>query len=952
MEEESQILVSQIDNYFKKYEDWDVKNFNFDEPKSQLTSDIIINKSEVTKPPSFNELKSIAVDENGNFKKLNEEQLQQLRKKRQFSVPSLNLEGQEHLWQVNTLLQSGTDNIKESYLNGLASSCNQLIICIPDRVYRGKRFTLMQGLKSIKESFLNLPSILIGNREKIRPTKQEIKVKLEDFVATKMMEEIFNLEELKDKQHDQLIIKSKNGLLINISLINKSEIINLLRNPYNLFNKEWENTKVIRRQALYSKFKNEEVPEDLILKKVIDEENKMAQTKILELIKLNLPNEYSESMLNLFKAVGIIRKFVKQYQDKKQKALEKYDNELKKEHEILYRIPKWVQLKKDEYKKKWKKENPIDKMLEQISKELEGQEKYLFETYFNTKNSNVTKNFEKLIEEKTTPGRIFVFDFRIWDHKKWKIDHKQNSHKVTKYNRVSNSTTYPGWRMVNIGVRSAQYFNNGNYHLLSNMIMGPFGLRSLFGLEDFKADWNVNYISGEFESRKFTTWFGRIKKLWTNIKESIKSFEEKPDTGLLGKTFTRFFNRLWNYGAKGILGTCLIFIGHPLLVLFNTLIGIVGSLTSWIWAPLCAIMKYLFDILIYDLDATENQKFVWFPLIRNLIDSFLISGVGQSLCSILTIIFHALASASIFVGSSLLNGLRHGYDYLVYNLILKHKAKIPIDDGFLVRRIAGPGLSSDYFYLINYDFALVMVQYELESMEMESYKQQMIKKINLRRNDLLRGYEEFKKVALEPNYQKNPIKQFTTTKDLLEKRLSDIEQNYWDNHHVKGNINNRNNIKLTNTDLLISLESGAKLCSQFVPDKILNRLSKQEQDQFWNSKNLLPNDWKGLTTYCLKSAFSSSITVPIENTDQQGFHLQVKKIEVGNFIKDLFKGDPRDGLEIESINPITEETVMPMPDYELITPNNIFDNKSSDKYDKIFLLNKKYFKKENSDIYM
>ena len=55
-----------------------------------------------------------------------------------------------------------------------------------------------------------------------------------------------------------------------------------------IFKNEWNKTKILRRTALYEKLKNNELTNDEILKKIIKEENKIAQEKIFNLIQNNL----------------------------------------------------------------------------------------------------------------------------------------------------------------------------------------------------------------------------------------------------------------------------------------------------------------------------------------------------------------------------------------------------------------------------------------------------------------------------------------------------------------------------------------------------------------------------------------------------------------------------------------------------------------------------------------
>jgi hypothetical protein len=41
------------------------------------------------------------------------------------------------------------------------------------------------------------------------------------------------------------------------------------------------------------------------------------------------------------------------------------------------------------------------------------------------------------------------------------------------------------------------------------------------------------------------------------------------------------------------------------------------------------------------------------------------------------------------------------WDTAVFHLVIKNRGRIPASDSFVVKRIAGPGLMSDYYYQVN-----------------------------------------------------------------------------------------------------------------------------------------------------------------------------------------------------------------------------------------------------------
>ncbi len=65
--------------------------------------------------PDFDELKTVATGPGGEVRRLDEEQLDELRRTGQFEVPSEKFPGQKHRWRVTRLLIKGTENTKKTF---------------------------------------------------------------------------------------------------------------------------------------------------------------------------------------------------------------------------------------------------------------------------------------------------------------------------------------------------------------------------------------------------------------------------------------------------------------------------------------------------------------------------------------------------------------------------------------------------------------------------------------------------------------------------------------------------------------------------------------------------------------------------------------------------------------------------------------------------------------------
>ena len=60
--------------------------------------------------------------------------------------------------------------------------------------------------------------------------------------------------------------------------------------------------------------------------------------------------------------------------------------------------------------------------------------------------------------------------------------------------------------------------------------------------------------------------------------------------------------------------------------------------------------------------------------------------------------------------------------YSLLQLIVSKRARVPLGDGFLARRISGPGLAGAYFYQIRTEQALFALETKMELDQLRAYK--------------------------------------------------------------------------------------------------------------------------------------------------------------------------------------------------------------------------------------
>jgi hypothetical protein len=105
----------------------------------------------------------------------------------------------------------------------------------------------------------------------------------------------------------------------------------------------------------------------------------------------------------------------------------------------------------------------------------------------------------------------------------------------------------------------------------------------------------------------------------------------------------------------------------------------------------------------------------------------LIALIASPICSLLTVICKLFRKRILFILIDYLDALLHRctrgmYDKVIYHLVVKRFARIPAHNGFLARRIAGPGLASEYFYQVSSPEVLAALESLIEQNELKMYR--------------------------------------------------------------------------------------------------------------------------------------------------------------------------------------------------------------------------------------
>ena len=341
--------------------------------------------------------------------------------------------------------------------------------------------------------------------------------------------------------------------------------------------------------------------------------------------------------------------------------------------------------------------------------------------------------YRKELKNTKIPSRVFRFKKWIWRPKNYIIEKSNGRYTLSKEKIIEIPTSYPFWRLLNSIIRVYTWWNNGMLLAYTNFTSGPLSFRRMFSKKPYYIGCTIDYSTGKIiPTNKVEPVYLTVKSFWKSVFEKRKQFESKPDTSLIGKSLTRPFNIIWEYVFKGAIPTIFFCTSISIGTVLSQISSLLALTTSFIWAPISSYLKYLFNIMIYDLDSSFLYYLSFdqfFPiqltvvrtvlaLVETLQVTFFLSGIPA-------------ASYCIVIVNFIRTFARILYDSLMFNLIVKKHGRIPSSNSFLAHRVEGPGISSEYVYTIDPTLALTIMKHELESIELENFKKYANHHINM-----------------------------------------------------------------------------------------------------------------------------------------------------------------------------------------------------------------------------
>ena len=830
------------------------------------------------------ELNEIARDSNGKLKKLTEFQLRNVREEGKFSVESINFEGQNHVWELNRLLQMGKKNVEVAFHKELAVALALIIISIPHRIY-SNLISIKYGFKSIYDGIIKFPHLLFGvSSQNNKYSEGEIDNILykyrQEFILTHLLPIKDNLICMKEDSYYTSDTTKEywapmwrepiSKMILDFRLYDsnvKSKIMpilsKLLMESRNYISK---NEVEIRKQLfeeLSSKYSTEKEIYQNIEDSLVEMENNLFISKVNESEKLKgvCDPDITNRILTNLHAFQIVTKIKNEIQLEKEEFEKLTRSSIISKYPVRSKIKEWVEKevskKLSEYdtQHKWDLHNKLEQLF--YSKG------YLQEAFIVSKDSEYRKLYEedkrKELQSEKVASRTYDIQRPIINPKNWIIEKNDYSYYSVDYKVSQVTSSHNFWRWSLLAHRTRSIFKYSIGIFIYTIWVSRLGIRGLFSPNKYYPFKKVDVNTGDLLTdlnRPVHSLSSALKYIWTDIRSSIKQFEAQKDDGLLGKSVSRIFHRIWNYGFKGIIGSSAILIIQPILTLLNLTVSIPLLLLSPLYSPILAFLVYLTSIWIYDFDSPNFTTTNLFPMILSVIAKIGVTGIGQIVLSLLAIlVIHPLSSFAVLTYATTTTCFRRIYDTFMYYGVLRSRARVPARDTFLARRISGPGLSNAYFYQVEENSALIALQAYLESMEVDYFRDYSQIKITEPQSNFTAWYHStVNPIGAQSGYHKL----FNTLENRKNYLMTSLNNAIYE-HKKRVQLRNSENlnfggrsIRMTSKDLTSFLSSAQALIENFAP----KLFAWKEEDLFWRQYTLENNDWNGLTLLLVKNIFS------------------------------------------------------------------------------------------------
>lgn len=904
MTEKQKQLVEQINSQIdESYYNWERSKdgYEFSLPESQFQLD---NKMEIIdfQLPNMHEI--------CEHKKLNSTQLSSIWEKAEFEVAS-SMANINHVWKLSPFLISGNKHRTDIFRKIVAAGL--YLLCRIPRFFKKPTeseilsyynlpLNIWAGFLSIISFFINVLDITVGTKSMImnRNYNSALIEELEkrrcsglkslNFPETWIIEDYLQLFPMPDSQtHPNLTQEELKKLQKEVAAKNK--VIQAQQQSIERVCALIENQWTDYHKQEVDNFEDVEEDEYNLLVKQVDSNKYDVTLKYFEKVN-SLDSKLKQAFLNKIKAFKVIDIELHNYNSRLADQTATIVQSLKQKHPYLSRVGFWLdeQLAHQvEALKKIAIQEMQKKILDSIMALGDSENASLYRKSLELKqmlSDNVQTIGADLEKKLAQPDLTFQVYRRIYPPYEITSSGSGSTKRYwfTYYKTKEITSKQKCFRVWADLVRFGYWTVDLTYYAFRYALSGQFGLKGFVYWKTYYRDYSCNFETGEVKNDvdKVDPVIVKFRKVLEGIRNSRQDFEAAPDTGFFGKNMARIFNLLGCYLIRfTLVGVGFVLIIHPVLNILGLVICLTVSVTSCFWVMLLIVLRNLFRYLIYDFEALHYEYFhrlegrvrgffynvkhprSVFPIIQLLADALYRGFFRIFLVCALTVIFPIIA-VLLFAIAVISFYLKWIWDFLVFHILITFFAKVPQRDTNIAKRIAGPGVSRNFFCNLSIDDAIILIQSLLEKIQLIKLTNQVTKIINTP--------FQFNLTAME-----NVLGQFIKNKsglyvglDTLNKTssqlLQDLHSQTWTRQNQLPSLKaNPEGFKIKFFDE--ELEMIKNICLQILKS---NLKELKIDDYIWEHYSIARGKYKLLMCRILRDAFSSdTIFQSIEDADQQ-----------------------------------------------------------------------------------
>ncbi len=860
-------------------------------------------------------LHRMASEDDGTRKTLTDAQWDQLRAESVFSVEDPTRPGQYDVWAVTSkLVHKGSQDIRIRLEQHLANGLHHIVVEFPKALVGETGPSIRAGIRNLLQGLRNSLSLVVGLAEtKPRYTSDEV----QDLIETRRAASVFRrlrdagVPESELALNDERLMAKAAPLLLELA---------------DQANARWQSRIPFERHRIELQVGSLGLSLGDGAQEIADRlEEARSEIYFEALLASTSLRAIDSSLPSLLVDQARARLFVAQREHRMAAQVEAYrasrENELRLEHPVLSKMPGWLAKQIDPEVHTYYLENRAD-WYEDISDDLRAKGLHNEAETLDLNYARVVQREPALREAlaaETVPARQFPTRyFRIWQAKNWIITKEKGPDGVERYAGSAYQampdvyTDAEGWRLLNAWQRMKASFKGGLYYLVyTSFWNGPVGIKSLVLPEAFPNVYLVDPETGNLipdASSLTETLTSRLSRIFPSILAARERFEAAPDSGFLSKNFKRPFHVFWHWWVRSWLQPSAVVSGQLAGFTAATSAAVVGTATSFVWAPMAGLMAAGWNGLIFDTDAprshsgrTPSGTSRVLPFLNEVLNR----GFGKSaLPAAFAAGRAAIWDPGLAIGHWAFGGTRWltetGRDAMVRGLFWLGGARIPAQDPtFVLRRTQGLGVTDGYFYELSRDSTMVVTIALLEREELQETELRLralidqspesvrtfFEPISILLNGSLRGKIWDDSSAKSPvlpriheavtQQREEVAKAIAHRKDLLSGFLPDAQLG---------------RVRMSRANLDRAVSEGAYLAQRFFEARLFPGLSQEETAAFWARRSLSDGDWPGLVQQLFSAQFGEAILAPMEDT-AASFRVEVQPNGIDTMVETLLSGN-------------------------------------------------------------